>query len=150
MALEDAKLQSFMGQFVNDFGAVMHAATIVVGDELGLYKALSEGALTAEALAEKAGTDPCYVREWLSSQAASGYVQFDSATHCFSMSEEQAYALAASTFICTPASRAQEGGMCLGAQAGEKRIREVVTRGSFSRFRRAAETPFNLIYEARK
>ena len=41
------------------------------GDELGLYKALSECALTAEALAEKTGTDPRYVREWLSSQAAS-------------------------------------------------------------------------------
>jgi hypothetical protein len=56
---------------------------------------------------------------------------------------------AASTFICTPASRAQEVGMCLGAQAGEKRIRDVVTKGGFTRFRRAAETPFNLIYEAR-
>ena len=55
----------------------------------------------------------------------------------------------ASTFICTPASRAQEGAMCLGAQAGEKRIREVVTRGGFRRFRRATETPFNLVYEAR-
>ncbi|HSQ03885.1 MAG TPA: class I SAM-dependent methyltransferase, partial [Burkholderiales bacterium] len=55
----------------------------------------------------------------------------------------------ASTFICTPASRSQEVGLCLGAQAGEKRIREVVREGGFGRFRRAAETPFNLIYEAR-
>jgi hypothetical protein len=55
----------------------------------------------------------------------------------------------ASTFICTPASRAQEVGMCLGAQAGEQRIRDVVTNGGFTRFRRAAETPFNLVYEAR-
>jgi len=55
----------------------------------------------------------------------------------------------ASTFICTPASRAQEVGLCLGAQAGEARMREVVSRGGFGRFRRAAETPFNLIYEAR-
>jgi SAM-dependent methyltransferase len=52
----------------------------------------------------------------------------------------------ASTFICTPASRAQEGAMCLGAQAGETRIREVITRGGFTRFRRVTETPFNLIY----
>ena len=51
--------------------------------------------------------------------------------------------------ICTPASRAQEVGLALGAQAGEKRIREVVTAGGFSRFRRAAETPFNLVFEAR-
>jgi 2-polyprenyl-3-methyl-5-hydroxy-6-metoxy-1,4-benzoquinol methylase len=55
----------------------------------------------------------------------------------------------ASTFICTPASRAQEVGACLGAQAGEARLREVVERGGFKRFRRAAQTPFNLVYEAR-
>jgi 2-polyprenyl-3-methyl-5-hydroxy-6-metoxy-1,4-benzoquinol methylase len=56
---------------------------------------------------------------------------------------------AASTMICTPASRAQEIGLALGTQAGEKRIREVVTAGGFGRFRRAAETPFNLVFEAR-
>jgi len=55
----------------------------------------------------------------------------------------------ASTFICTPASRSQEVGLCLGAQAGEARLRSVVRDGGFSRFRRAAETPFNLIFEAR-
>ncbi len=56
---------------------------------------------------------------------------------------------AASTMVCTPASRAQEVGLALGAQAGEKRIREVVTAGGFTRFRRVAETPFNLVFEAR-
>jgi hypothetical protein len=56
---------------------------------------------------------------------------------------------AASTFICTPASLAQEVGLALGAQAGEARLREVVTSGGFRRFRRAAETPFNLVLEAR-
>lgn len=55
----------------------------------------------------------------------------------------------ASTMICTPASKAQEVGAALGAQAGENRIREVVTAGGFRRFRRAAETPFNLVFEAR-
>jgi hypothetical protein len=55
----------------------------------------------------------------------------------------------ASSFICTPASRSQEVGLCLGAQAGEARLREVVTQGGFSHFRRASETPFNLIFEAR-
>ena len=55
----------------------------------------------------------------------------------------------ASTMICTPASKAQEVGLALGAQAGEKRLREVVTSGGFTRFRRATETPFNLILEAR-
>jgi 2-polyprenyl-3-methyl-5-hydroxy-6-metoxy-1,4-benzoquinol methylase len=56
---------------------------------------------------------------------------------------------ASSTMICTPASKAQEVGLALGAQAGEARIRDVITSGGFTRFRRAAETPFNLIFEAR-
>lgn len=56
---------------------------------------------------------------------------------------------AASTMICTPASRAQPGACCLGAQAGEARLREVITAGGFTRFRRATETPFNMVLEAR-
>jgi 2-polyprenyl-3-methyl-5-hydroxy-6-metoxy-1,4-benzoquinol methylase len=54
-----------------------------------------------------------------------------------------------STFLCTPASLSQEVGLALGAQAGEARINDVVTGGGFTRFRRAAETPFNLVFEAR-
>ena len=350
MAIDEAKLNAFMGHFVHDLGAVMHAATVVVGDQLGLYKKLADGPGTVDALARRTETDPRYLGEWLSAQAASGYVQYDPASQTFSMSEEQAFALAqegspafvpgafqiavaqfkaipkiakalqtglgvgwhehdvslfhgterffrpgyaanlvsswipaldgmqarleggarvadvgcghgastlimaqafvqsrftgfdfhapsielartaaeraglqnrvsfevatakdyagdgydlvtvfdclhdmgdpvgasahvkrslredgvwmivepfandrlednlnpvgrifysASTFICTPASRAQEVGACLGAQAGEARIREVVTQGGFSHFRRATQTPFNLIYEAR-
>src|SRR5215470_2685595 len=56
---------------------------------------------------------------------------------------------AASTMVCTPASLDQEVGLALGAQAGEARLREVARQGGFTRFRRAAETPFNLILEAR-
>jgi SAM-dependent methyltransferase len=55
----------------------------------------------------------------------------------------------ASTFLCTPASLSQDVGLALGAQAGEARIRQVVTQGGFTRFRRAAETPFNIVFEAR-
>ena len=55
----------------------------------------------------------------------------------------------ASTFLCTPASLSQEVGLALGAQAGEKRLQEVITAGGFKRFRRATQTPFNLIFEAR-
>jgi 2-polyprenyl-3-methyl-5-hydroxy-6-metoxy-1,4-benzoquinol methylase len=55
----------------------------------------------------------------------------------------------ASTMICTPASLAQDVGAALGAQAGEERIRKVVSAAGFTRFRRAAETPFNLVFEAR-
>lgn len=55
----------------------------------------------------------------------------------------------ASTLLCTPASLAQESGMAMGAQAGEAQTREVVMAGGFTRFRRAAETPFNIVYEAK-
>jgi hypothetical protein len=55
----------------------------------------------------------------------------------------------ASTLLCTPCSRSQEVGLCLGAQAGEARLRAVVRDGGFTRFRRATETPFNLVFEAR-
>lgn len=350
MAIDEAKLNAFMGAFVGDLGAVMHAATVVVGDQLGLYKTLAEGPMTADQLAAKTSTDARYVREWLSSQAASGYVHYQPSGELFSLDEEQTLALAmegspafipgafqiavaqfkaipkivdafrtgrglgwhehdvalfhgterffrpgyaanlvsswipalegvedklqrgasvadvgcghgastlimadayprstfvgfdyhepsiayareaavsagvvdrvrfevatakdfapanydlvsvfdclhdmgdpvgaaahvkstlaedgcwmivepfandrlednlnpvgrvfysASTFICTPASRSQEVGMCLGAQSGESRIRDVVIAGGFAHFRRAAQTPFNLIYEAR-
>jgi hypothetical protein len=54
-----------------------------------------------------------------------------------------------STLLCTPSSRSQEVGLCLGAQAGEASIRQVVNSAGFSRFRRATETPFNLVFEAR-
>jgi SAM-dependent methyltransferase len=57
---------------------------------------------------------------------------------------------AASTFVCTPNSLSQEVGLALGAQAGEHRLRDVFTDAGFNHFRRAAETPFNLIFEARK
>ena len=55
----------------------------------------------------------------------------------------------ASTMLCTPASCSQEVGLALGAQAGEARLRDVVTEGGFRGFRRAAETPFNLVFEAK-
>ena len=352
MAIDETRLNAFMGNFVHDIGAVMHAATIVVGDQLGLYKEMAKGPGTVEELAKRTETDPRYLREWLSAQAASGYVEYDPKSERFSLTEEQAFALAeegspafvpgafqiavaqfkavpkmvqamrtglgigwhehdpalfhgterffrpgyaanlvsqwipalegvsavldrgarvadvgcghgastllmaqaypqssfvgfdyhepsieqaratarkagidderrlrfevanakdfpgsdydlvaffdclhdmgdpvgaaahvrgslkpqgtwmlvepfandrlqdnmnpvgrvfysASNFICTPASRSQEVGLCLGAQAGEARLREVVTQGGFSHFRRASETPFNLIFEAR-
>ncbi len=55
----------------------------------------------------------------------------------------------ASTMLCTPSALAQDAGFALGAQAGEARMREVAEKAGFPRFRRAAETPFNLVYEAR-
>ena len=94
MAIDEAKLNAFMGQFVGDLGAVMHAATVVVGDQLGLYKTLAEKPARVEELARRTETDARYLREWLSAQAASGYVQYDPASETFSLSAEQAFALA--------------------------------------------------------
>jgi len=94
MAIDENKLNEFMGKFVGDLGAVMHAATVVVGDTLGLYKALAEKPATADELAKRTGTDPRYLREWLSAQTASGYAQYDAKSETFSLTEEQAFALA--------------------------------------------------------
>ncbi len=349
-AIDMDKLNAFIGQFVSDLGASGHAGMVVIGEKLGLYKALATGAMTSAELAAKTGTDERYLREWLASQAAGGYITYDERSGKFSLTEEQAFTLSNedspaylpgafelalgslaavpriiesfrtgagmgwhehdervfhgcekffrpgyaanlmsswipalhdvkekleagarvadigcgkgastllmakafpksrffgfdyhdksieaaresarragvadrlsfdvakakefpgrdydfiavfdclhdmgdpvgaaahilqslakdgtwmivepfandqlkdnlnpvgrvyysfSTLLCTPCSRSQEVGLCLGAQAGEKRIREVVTAAGFSRFRRASETPFNIVYEAR-
>ena len=74
MAINETKLNDFMGRFVGDLGAVMHAATIAVGDRLGLYKRLADGPTDVESLARLTETDPRYLRERLSAKATSGYV----------------------------------------------------------------------------
>jgi SAM-dependent methyltransferase len=94
--VDRAQLDAFLGKMVSDLGAGMSAALVLIGDGLGLYKALgnSETALTPEELATKTSTDPRYVREWLAAQAASGYVNYDAAAKRYSMSPEQSLALA--------------------------------------------------------
>jgi SAM-dependent methyltransferase len=94
-AIDETKLQVFMGQFVHDLGAALSVATVMIGDKLGLYKAMADGhPVSPGELAERTGTDERYVREWLSSQAASGYVTYDPATERFALPPEQALALA--------------------------------------------------------
>jgi SAM-dependent methyltransferase len=94
MAVNEEKLNQLLGRFVADFGATFHAGLVVIGESLGLYKALAGEALTSAELAERTGTDERYVREWLNSQAAGEYVQYDPAAGRYSLSEEQAFALA--------------------------------------------------------
>ncbi|MFI4887396.1 MAG: class I SAM-dependent methyltransferase [Burkholderiales bacterium] len=94
MALDMQKLDAFLGKFVDDLGATFGAGMVVIGDQLGLYRALAEEPMTGEQLAAKTATDPRYVEEWLAAQAAGGYVQYDKEAGRFSLSEEQAYALA--------------------------------------------------------
>src|SRR5208283_5284548 len=88
MALDMDKLNAFIGQFVGDLGAAVSAGMVVIGDRLGLYKALAAGPMTSAELAAKTGTDERYVREWLSSQAAGGYITYDEKSNKFSLTEE--------------------------------------------------------------
>jgi SAM-dependent methyltransferase len=91
--IDEAKLNEFLGRFVGDLGAALSAALVVIGDKLGLYRAMGDGApLTPEELAERTSTDTRYVREWLSNQAAGGYVSY--ADGRFWLSPEQSLALA--------------------------------------------------------
>jgi SAM-dependent methyltransferase len=94
MTLDQSRLEELLGRFVNDFGAAGFAATVVIGDRLGLYRALATGPATAAELADRTGTHPRLVAEWLAAQAASGYVSYDPDGERFSLSEEQAFALA--------------------------------------------------------
>ncbi len=88
------KLNAFIGQFVNDLGASVHTGMVVIGEKLGLYKALAAHPMGAAELAAKTQTDERYLREWLASQAAGGYINYDDATGKFSLSKEQAFTLA--------------------------------------------------------
>ena len=95
MAINEAKLNQLLGKFVTDFGAAFHAGLVVIGENLGLYKALAGTApLTAAELAQRTNTNERYVREWLNAQAAGGYVEYDAATNRYYLSEEQAFTLA--------------------------------------------------------
>ena len=95
MALDQDKLNEVFHHGVNEFGATLHAACVVIGDKLGLYKGLAAGGpQTPAELATRTGTTERYVREWLASQAAGGYITLDAGTGRFSLSEEQAFTLA--------------------------------------------------------
>ena len=92
--MDQGKLDAFVGKFVGDMGAVFHAATVLIGDRLGLWKAMGDGRpVTAQELALRAGLDERYVGEWLAAQAASGYVEYDGETRMFRLPEEHAFAL---------------------------------------------------------
>lgn len=88
------KLHVFLGRFVNDLGAAVHTGMVVIGENLGLYKALAGGPMNSAELAAKTGTDERYLREWLASQAAGGYVTYNEDTNKFSLNDEQAFTLA--------------------------------------------------------
>src|ERR1700679_1287782 len=89
------KLNVLLGQAVGDMGAALHATLILIGDKLGLYRAMADGApVTPAELAKRTGTAERYIREWLNANAAGKYVEYDAATDAYFMTPEQALALA--------------------------------------------------------
>jgi len=93
--IDQSKLHDFIMKAVGEMGAAMNAALILVGDKLGLYKAMAgSGPVTSAELAAKTGTHERYVREWLASQAAGGFVVYDSSASKYTLPPEQAMAMA--------------------------------------------------------
>ena len=94
MAADQAKLEQFVGKAIGDLGAALSATLIVIGDKLGLYKAMAAaGPLTPAELATRTDTAERYVREWLNAQSAAGYVSYDPRTSRYFLTDEQAVAL---------------------------------------------------------
>jgi len=121
------KLNAFIGQFVTDLGAAVHSGMVVIGEKLGLYKALAHGPMGPAELAARTETDERYLREWLASQAAGGYISYDDKTGKFSLSEEQAFTLANED---SPAYLPGAFELALGSLAAVPRITEAFRTGA--------------------
>jgi SAM-dependent methyltransferase len=126
MAVDAKKLDEFLGKFINDLGATVHAGMVVIGERLGLYKALAASPLKPAELAAITRTDERYVSEWLASQAAGGYITFNPETHKFGMTEEQAFTLANED---SPAYLPGAFELALGSLAAVPRITELFRSG---------------------
>ena len=126
-AIDMNKLNAFIGQFVVDLCAAVHTGMVVIGETLGLYKALATGAMNPAQLAATTKTDERYLREWLASQAAGGYITYDDKTGKFSLSEEQAFALANED---SPAYLPGAFELALGSLAAVPRIAESFRTGA--------------------
>ena len=126
-AIDMNKLNAFIGQFVTDLGAAVHAGMVVIGEKLGLYKALAKGPTSSAQLAAETGTDERYLREWLASQAAGGYITYDVQTEKFGLSEEQAFTLATED---SPAYLPGAFELALGSLAAVPRIAESFRTGA--------------------
>ncbi len=127
--IDDKKLNEFMGRAVGDIGAGISAALVVIGDKLGLYKAMASGGpVTSTELAARTETTERYVREWLNNQAAGGYVTYDAETRCYTLPPEQAMALADET---SPAFLPGAFQIVAAAMRAEPRIANAFRTGLF-------------------
>jgi SAM-dependent methyltransferase len=94
-AIDEGRLEQFLGQAVTDMGAAMNGSLVLIGGELGLWKTLAgAGHLTTAEIAERSGVAERYVREWASAQAASGYLEYDPDGATFMLPPEQAMVFA--------------------------------------------------------
>src|SRR5580704_19466362 len=94
-SIDPDKLNTLLGQAVGDMGAALHATLILIGDKLGLYRAMADGhPVTPAELAERTGTAERYIREWLNANAAGNYVQYHAESGSYSLSPEQAFVVA--------------------------------------------------------
>ena len=93
--IDEAKLEAFMGRALTDIGAIISAPLVVIGEKLGLYKAMAHaGPLSSQQVAERSGAAERSVREWLRNQAAGGYVTYDAESDRYTLPDEHALALA--------------------------------------------------------
>jgi SAM-dependent methyltransferase len=94
MAATEAEVQEFVHKAFSDIGGALTASLVVIGDKLGLYRALAAGGpATPKALAERTHTTERYVREWCAAQAAAGYLTYEAASGCYALPEAHAMAL---------------------------------------------------------
>jgi len=126
--LNEQKLEQFVGRVVGDLGGAWSAALVVLGDRLGLWRAMaSTGGLTSAELAERTGTEERYVREWLNAQAAAGYVEYDADGATFTLPAEHAAVLADDT---SPANMLGGFDLVLATAKSEPHIRERFRSGA--------------------
>jgi SAM-dependent methyltransferase len=128
MAIDEDRLNQFIQQFAGDFGAAVHASTVVIGDKLGLYRTLADvGPADADAVAAAADCDPRLIREWLNAQYTAGYCEHSAQTGMYWLSPEQAAVLA------DPASPAfLVGAMTIAASTAkdEEKVRDAFKSGA--------------------
>lgn len=127
MPIDQEKLNKFMDRAVNDLGAAISAAMVVMGEKLGLYRAMAgAGPLTPAEIASRANISERYVREWLCNQAAGGYVSYDPNTHRFRLDDEQAFALSDEN---SPASLLGAFQIVMSAMKDESKLTAAIKAG---------------------
>jgi SAM-dependent methyltransferase len=125
--VDPQKLEAFVFRAVEEVGATLNAALVVMGDKLGLYRVLAgAGALTPVELARRSGVSERYVREWLNAQAAGGYVEYDPADGTYALPPEQAMAM---TDEASPAFLPGFFQLALGTVSDSPRITDAARSG---------------------